>query len=121
MIDTNLNIIGNGFDLYHGLPSSYYYFGCYLINNVPEFYEEICKMYSIGFSRSIGSWVLNDYEYIVEKMFWRTFENQLGMVDEHFIVGTNEYDLGLENSDPIDIEMNDYKNADNLKKCFRVG
>lgn len=26
----NLNIIGNGFDLCHGLPSSYYYFGCYL-------------------------------------------------------------------------------------------
>lgn len=25
-----LNVIGNGFGLYHGLPSLYYYFGCFL-------------------------------------------------------------------------------------------
>lgn len=28
-----LNIIGNGFDLYHGLPSLYYYFGCFPAQN----------------------------------------------------------------------------------------
>ena len=26
-----LNIIGNGFDLYHGLPTSYYDFACYML------------------------------------------------------------------------------------------
>jgi len=47
----NLNIIGNGFDLYHGLPSSYYYFGCYLIKEQPDLYETIGNMYGFTFRK----------------------------------------------------------------------
>lgn len=114
----NLNIIGNGFDLYHGLPSSYYYFGCYLIKKDAKFYEEIGKMYNLNWCKPLGPSIVHDYEYIVEDIFWREFEKHLGEVDESFIVDTHNYDLCLENSDPIDIEMNDYEIAEKLKRYF---
>lgn len=113
-----LNVIGNGFDLYHGLPSSYYFFGCYLIKNDPEFYEEIGKMYNFKFAEMVGSPIAHDYEYVVEDIFWREFEKHLGEVDENFIVDTHEYELNLENDDPIDIEMNEDMIAENLKQAF---
>ncbi|NFH79640.1 hypothetical protein FDA09_07475 [Clostridium botulinum] len=113
-----LNIIGNGFDLYHGLPSSYYFFGCYLIENNPEFYEKIANMYNFKFAKMVGSSIEHDYEYVVEDIFWREFEKHLGEVDEYFIIDTHEDDLGLENDDPIDIEMNEYMIAKNLKQAF---
>lgn len=113
-----LNIIGNGFDLYHGLPSSYYFFGCFLINNNPEFYEEIGKMYGLYYAEMIGPSIAHDYEYVVEDIFWRDFENHLGEVDEYFIVDTYEDDLGLENDDPVYIEMSEDMIAERLKQFF---
>ena len=121
MIYLNLNVIGNGFDLYHGLPSSYYYFGCYLIEKDPEFYEEVGRMYNFNYSEPIGSPIAYDYEYeyVVEDIFWRDFEIHLGEVDEFFIVDTHEDDLGLEyNDDPVDIEMNEDEFAETLKQHF---
>jgi hypothetical protein len=114
----NLNIIGNGFDLYHGLPSSYYYFGCYLIKNDPEFYEEVAKMYNFKYMEPIGPAIMHDYEHVVEDIFWRDFECHLGEVDEFFIVDTHEDDLGLEYDDPVDIEMNEDRIAEKLKRYF---
>lgn len=113
-----LNIIGNGFDLYHGLPSSYYFFGCYLIKNDSEFYEEIGKMYNFKFRKMVGPLIAHDYEYVVEDIFWRDFENHLGEVNEDFIVDTHEDDLNLENDDPIHIEMNEDMIAESLKQSF---
>lgn len=114
----DLNIIGNGFDLYHGLPSSYYYFGCYLISNNPEFYEEVGKMYSLNHLEMVGPTIAHDYDYIVEDIFWSDFETHLSKVDEYFVVDTSEDDLGLEYSDPVEIEINNDLNADRLKECF---
>jgi len=113
-----LNIIGNGFDLYHGLPSSYYYFGCYLIKNDPEFYEEVGKMYNFKYMKPIGSPIEHDYEYVIEDIFWRDFERSLGEVNEFFVVDTHEDDLGLEYNDPVDIEMDEDKIAERLKQYF---
>lgn len=114
----NLNIIGNGFDLYHGLPSSYYYFGCYLIRKNAEFYEEVGKMYNFRYMQPIGPPIAHDYEYVVENIFWKDFERHLGEVDEFFIIDTHEDDLGLEYNDPVDIEMNEDKVAERLKRYF---
>lgn len=113
-----LNVIGNGFDLYHGLPSNYYYYGCYLIDNDPEFYSEVGEMYSIRTMMPVGPSIIHEYDYAVENLFWRDFESQLGEVNEYYVVGTNDYDLGLENDDPIDIEMNHHQNAESMKKSF---
>lgn len=112
-----LNIIGNGFDLYHGLPSSYYFFGCYLIKNIPEFYKEIAGVYNFKFVNVINPHT-EDYEYVVEDMFWRDFERHLGEVNESFFIDTHDYDLDLENDDPIDIEMNEDIVAEKLKQAF---
>lgn len=114
----NLNIIGNGFDLFHGLPSSYYYFGCYLIKNDAEFYEEIGKMYNFEYMKQIGPPIAHDYKYVVENIFWRDFESHLGEVDEFFIIYTHEDDLGLEYNDPVHIEMHEDKVAEKLKQHF---
>lgn len=113
-----LNIIGNGFDMYHGLPSSYYFYGCYLVKNNPEFYEEIGKMYGFTFAKMVGPAIAHDYEYVVEDIFWREFESHLGEIDEYFIIDTHEDDLGLENNDPIQIEMDEHIIADRLKQSF---
>ena len=40
-----LNIIGNGFDLYHGLPTSYYDFACYMLTTDEGLYTELSEMY----------------------------------------------------------------------------
>lgn len=113
-----LNIIGNGFDLYHGLPSSYYYYACYLIEKDLEFYLELGEMYSIKTMVPIGSAICHDFEYAIENLFWSDFENKLGTVDEYYVVDTNDYDLGLENDYPIEIEMNQHKNAETIKEYF---
>lgn len=118
VIRLNLNIIGNGFDLYHGLPSSYYYFGCYLIKNDADFYEEVGRRYGFGYMKPIGPPIAHDYDYVVENIFWRDFECHLGEVDEFFIVDTHEDDLGLEYNAPIDIEMDEDKIAEKLKQYF---
>jgi hypothetical protein len=105
----NLNIIGNGFDLFNGLPSSYYYFGCYLIKNDYEFYEHICSMYDLKYMKMIEPAIAHDFEYVVEDIFWSDFEKHLGSVSENFIIDKYPDELYLENSDPVELEMNDDK------------
>lgn len=61
-----LNIIGNGFDLYHGLPCSYYYFGCFLAKYYPDFYEEMAQMYNFSCYRGIG---YEEVETVVDDFF----------------------------------------------------
>lgn len=114
----NLNVIGNGFDLYHGFPSSYYYFGCYLIKNDPEFYEEIGRMYELNHRKMVGPAIAHDYNYVVENIFWSDFERHLSKVDEYFVVDTSVDDLDLEYPDPVEIELKHDKSADQLKKKF---
>jgi len=114
----NLNIIGNGFDLFHGLPSSYYYFGCYLIEKEPELYEDIGKKYSFKYREAYRSYPEYEFDYGVEDIFWKDFERHLGDVDETFILDTYEYDLGLENDYPIEIEMNEDLAAERIKHAF---
>lgn len=114
----NLNIIGNGFDLYHGFPSSYYYFGSYIIKNDPEFYEQFAKMYNFRYLKPIGPQIAHEFEYMVEDIFWRNFEEHLGEIDDFFIVDTYETDLHLECNDPVDIEMNEDEIAETLKHYF---
>jgi hypothetical protein len=113
-----LNIIGNGFDLYHGLPSSYYFFGCFLINNDWEFYEEIGEMYNLNFRKMIGPSITYEYEYVVDDIFWKDFEMCLGNVQENFIIDKYDDDLGLENDYFTEIEMDEYRISDYLKSYF---
>ena len=49
---SNINIMGNGFDLYHGLPTRYYYFACHVLSQDEEFYDELAEMY--GFTKGVA-------------------------------------------------------------------
>ncbi|BBB12888.1 AbiH family protein [Sphingopyxis sp. FD7] len=63
-----LYIIGNGFDLHHGIPSRYSQFGDYLLNVDPASWRTIC-------------------EYLfVDKDFWACFEERLASFDEDAII-----------------------------------
>lgn len=59
----NLIVIGNGFDLAHGLQTKYSDFRDYIWNNDREFYERLTK-------------------YIFEDDLWNDFENALGLFDD---------------------------------------
>lgn len=115
---SDLYLIGNGFDLFHGLPSDYYYFGCYLIKNYPEFYSELGRMY--GFKTMIGSHFLEEFEDAVEcDLFWSKFEERLGLLDPLWLEESLIDDLDLEYpDDAVDIEIPEVTNADTIKKYF---
>jgi hypothetical protein len=113
----NLNIIGNGFDLYHGLPSSYYYFGCYLVENNCELYDELSEMY--GFRKGVNSgFPSDDFYYAVEDFFWKDFEIHLGEINSLWVDESLQDDLGLENDDAVDLDMYQYNNSDEIKKAL---
>ena len=95
----NLNIIGNGFDLYHGLPTSYYYFACYFLKNYEEVYDDLASMY--GISKGLYSHISEDLTRgIDDKGFWREFEKSLGYIDSGWVEGSLLDDLDLEFADP---------------------
>lgn len=113
----DLNIIGNGFDLYHGLPSSYYFFGCYLIEKNPELFIAMSKWFDFRYYSKMRGYPYEDFEYGVENQFWSIFEERLGKVNDNAIIGTYDYDLGLE-IEEYDIPMDDYLLADEVRKAF---
>ena len=113
----NLNLIGNLFDLYHGLPSSYYYFGCFLIERDLELYEELSAMYGFRKGKSTG-YPSDDFTYGVEDFFWRVFEKHLGEIAGLWVEKTLLDDLGLEDDDAVDLEMYQYNNSEEIKKAL---
>lgn len=110
-----LNLVGNGFDLYHGLPSSYYYFGCFLASNYPDFYYEMSQMYDFQCLKRVGH---DDFDLVVSDIFWRTFEEHLGYLDFGWMEGRLIDDLGLECDDPVDIDIPETVNSQVIKEKF---
>lgn len=110
-----LNVIGNGFDMYHGLPCSYYYFGCYLVSNYYDFYKEMSNMF--GFSCE-KFYEYHDTETCVDDMFWRSFEEKLGELNPLWMEDSLLDDLGLECDDAIDLETPEVANSEEIKRKF---
>ena len=110
-----LNIIGNGFDLYHGLPTSYYYFGCFLASQYPDFYAEMSNMYGFVCYKRVGH---DDVDFVVSDMFWKTFEEKLGYLDSGWMEHSLMDDLGLECDDPIDLDIPEVINSRVIKDKF---
>lgn len=84
----NLFIIGNGFDIAHGLKTRYTDFAKYLkINNI-DLYDRICTIYGNLFN---------------EEFLWKSFEKTMEFIDEDFIrINT---DFNLEYMDEYDDEL----------------
>lgn len=95
----NLNIIGNGFDLYHGLPTSYYFFACYFLKNYEEIYYELASMY--GITKGIYSYPSDELTPGIDDIgFWSDFEKNLGNLASDWVENSLLDDLDLEFSDP---------------------
>lgn len=95
-----LNLIGNGFDMYHGLPCSYFYFACFLAEKYYDFYVEMAKMFGFRYGISRG-YPFDDIDgVIIDDIFWKTFEERLGELDSLWLEESLQDDLGLEIDDP---------------------
>ena len=76
-MSNTLVIVGNGFDLWHGLPTSYADFKIFLENNGnhKNFLEDISK-------------------YIDESALWSDFEHALGEIDDAVVLGDSDFGGG---------------------------
>ncbi len=102
-----LYIIGNGFDLMHGLPSSYWNFREYLKDTNSAYLADLEQLFHIyPESQAIA----------LKNSLWKEFESNLsGSVDESLFIDAYEYDWGLESGN-VGIEQT----ADDLlRKQFR--
>lgn len=112
----NLNIIGNGFDLYHGLPTTYYDFACYILSHDEEFYILMANMFgfSYGISRGFPS---DEIDFAIDDLgYWRYFEEKLGYLNPLWLEGSLVDDLHLEIPDAVDLEVEGSENVDEIKR-----
>lgn len=86
-----LFIVGNGFDIAHGLPTCYWDFRRFLKNKYPDFLRSFEQHYDI--------YPRGD-EKAQKKMLWNEFETNLANIDEDTIVGNAvSIEMGLESGD----------------------
>lgn len=97
-----LFIIGNGFDLAHGLPTRYWDFRTYLENLYPEFLASFEQHYYIYPKDS------NKYK---QNLLWNNFETNLANIDEDIII---KEALGID----MGLESGDYGIEDTLRNYF---
>ena len=86
-----LYIIGNGFDIGHGLPTTYWDFRTYLNNLYPLFLEGFEEHYYI---------YPNMAEEEKQELLWNEFETNLANINEDVIIeNALNFDMGLESGD----------------------
>lgn len=114
----NLNVIGNGFDLYHGLPTSYYYFACYMLSTNEELYDDLAEMY--GFYRGIMHHFTEELERGIDDFgYWRDFERNLGYLSSQWVENSLMDDLDLEYPDAVDLEIERPNHSDTIKETLK--
>lgn len=96
-----LYVIGNGFDLAHGLPTKYWDFRTYLENLYPGFLNSFEQHYYI--------YPRNSEKY-KKDLLWNNLESNLANIDEDTIIeDADALDLGLESGDVgIEEPLRDY-------------
>ena len=81
-------ILGNGFDLAHGLKTSYMDFKSYLKKYHEDFLVKLEDLY--GLQESIeccDPYINNDHKNsLAKEVLWQNFEDNLGKIDEGHIV-----------------------------------
>ncbi|KDR94349.1 Bacteriophage abortive infection AbiH [Peptoclostridium litorale DSM 5388] len=97
----NLFVVGNGFDIAHGLKTSYIDFRCYLEEQDWDYLRSLEEMY--GFT-------IESKQEFVENYLWRDFEKNLSLIDEtHIIENGESIELGLESEDiGVEDTLNEY-------------
>lgn len=112
----NLNIIGNGFDLYHGLPSSYYYFACYLLHKNEQVYNDWADMYGFYSNRGLDG---EDEKRIEDAGYWSNFEKHLGFLSPNWVENSLLDDLGLEDPEAVELPIDFPNHVDTMKEMLR--
>lgn len=77
-----LYVIGNGFDVYHGLETSYTSFGLYLKKNYRETYELLLNYY--GFAD-----LDPDCPTTMSDTLWSEFETSMSLLDKYSVLEAN--------------------------------
>lgn len=99
MVDNVLYIIGNGFDLHHGVASSYASFCKWLKKHdfeLFDLYETVCS-----------------YDAL-----WSDFETSMAYVDRDYFLAAGEAMLPDSKSDPDDWTMADYILGGDTARCM---
>ena len=112
-MEKHLYIIGNGFDIHHGINSSYRNFRDWMYENEPSIINDVEETYGC-----------------CDDEWWSDFENQLGKLDvllyAKTIASENEPDLMSDHCDrtwndaQIEVEQNLDGLYSNLRYCFRL-
>lgn len=112
-----LNIIGNGFDSYHGLPTAYYYFACYVLKNNEQLYDEMADMY--GFSKGILNHATEDLERKIDDQgYWSEFEKNIAFLSPNWVENSLQDDLFLEYDDAVDLEIEKENRTADIKEIL---
>ena len=77
-----LYVIGNGFDVHHGLDTRYTSFGLYLKNNYWETYELLLDYY--GFAD-----LDPDFPTTMSDPLWSEFETSMSLLDKDSVLEAN--------------------------------
>lgn len=92
-MNKTLYIIGNGFDLHHGIPCAYKNFGEYLSENANEIYQNVVN-----------------YLHADDDAFWSNFEQNLAHLDSDLLLETaSDYLVGYIADDWSDANHHDYQ------------
>lgn len=90
----HLYIIGNGFDIHHGINSSYLNFRNWLEKAEPNIYSQLCDLYEISTDENKA------------KEWWSDFENMLSEVD------LNNYVENVVIDNYPDLSKDDFRDRD---------
>lgn len=90
----HLYIIGNGFDIHHGINSSYLNFRNWLEKAEPNIYSQLCDLYEISTDENKA------------KEWWSDFENMLSEVD------LNNYVENVVIENYPDLSKDDFRDRD---------
>lgn len=117
-----LFIIGNGFDIAHGLPTRYVDFKKFLEKSDFSFFEKIFEIYKYSFKRKIHPLTheilnlnKNEDEY---DLLWKDFEANMRDVNENLIF--DEYEFGLEYETEYDDQIKENIERDVLETFYEV-
>lgn len=102
-VKLRLFVVGNGFDLGHGLPTAYWDFRTYLHNMYPDFLKSFEEHYYI---------YPGTHEYQKRNMLWNELESNLANIYEDLII---ENALGVD----LDLESGDIGIEDTLYYYFK--
>ncbi len=98
-----LYIIGNGFDLHHGLDTKYTSFGCFLKENHNDYYQELLKYFYLPELDS-------ENEENFKSPLWADFENTLANLDpEEILAEFSDFAANPGNEDFRDRDWHSYQ------------